>query len=202
MSITISVITGDVINSRETSPKVWLSPLKATLNCYGTEPQQWEIYRGDSFQLEVPPTDALKAALHIKASLKQKKGIDVRMGLGLGEKDYQAKTITESNGTAFVRSGECFQQLKKQHLAIQSGSAEFDTTLNLMIRLATLTIDHWMPATSRIVKTAIEHPKANQQALAAELEKSQSTISEALIRAGYDEIKQLLDYYQHQVTQL
>ena len=202
MSVTTAIVTGDVINSREASPKVWLSPLKATLKRYGSEPLQWEIYRGDSFQLEVAPADALKAAFHIKASLKQKKGIDIRMGIGLGEKDYQATTITESNGTAFVRSGECFQQLKKQHLAIQSGNTEFDTTLNLMIRLAALTMDHWMPATSRIVKTAIEYPKANQHALAAELEKSQSTISEALIRAGYDEIKQLLEYYQNEVMKL
>ena len=195
MKITTGIITGDVINSRETQSGIWLPYLKEGLNAYGNTPKQWEIYRGDSFQLEVPPKEALKAAIFIKACLKQQGGIDARMAIGLGEKDYDADNITESNGTAFVRSGECFQNLKKQTLGIQSEVEAFDTPMNLMIKLALLTMDHWLPATARIVKIALEHPKANQKALAALLGKSQSTISEALLRAGFDEIKQLMHFY-------
>lgn len=202
MDRTIAIITGDIINSRKATPEVWLPYLKKALNTYGKEPLQWEIYRGDSFQLETSPEKALEAAIHIKSCLKQKKGIDVRMGIGLGEKEYHSEKITESNGSAFIRSGECFENLKKQTLALKSGSEIFDTPINLMLQLASLSMDNWLPATSRIVKTALEHPKANQKELAASLEKSQSNISEALIRAGFDEVQKLIQFYKTQLTQL
>tara|TARA_B110000305_G_C19373082_1_gene605540 strand:- start:790 stop:930 length:141 start_codon:yes stop_codon:yes gene_type:complete len=45
----IAVITGDIINSRKGEVERWIGPLKETLNRYGVEPKNWEIYRGDSF---------------------------------------------------------------------------------------------------------------------------------------------------------
>lgn len=172
------------------------------MNTYGTEPEQWEIYRGDSFQLEILPEKALTAAIHIKASLKQKKGIDVRIAIGLGEKSYRSDKLTESNGSAFIHSGECFEGLKKQTMGIKSGSETLDTQINLMLQLASLTMDNWLPATSRIVTTALENPEANQKELASLLDTSQSNISEALIRAGFDEVQKMTLYYTTQFTQL
>ncbi|SHG43898.1 transcriptional regulator [Flagellimonas flava] len=195
MDKTIAIITGDIINSRKATPLVWLPHLKEALNAHGKEPQQWEIYRGDSFQLETAPEKALEIAIYIKSCLKQQKGIDVRMAIGLGEKNYSSEKITESNGSAFIRSGECFENLKKQTLALKSSSETWDNTINLMLQLASLSMDNWLPATSRIVKTAMEHPKANQNELAAILDNSQSNISEALLRAGFDEVQKMIAYY-------
>ena len=202
MNNTTAIITGDIINSRKETPIVWLPYLKEALNAYGKEPRQWEIYRGDSFQLEVSPQQALEAAIFIKATIKQNKGIDVRIAIGLGEKDYDSEKITESNGSAFVRSGECFENLKKQTLALQSDSEAFDTTLNLMLQLASLNMNHWLPATARIVKASMENPNFNQKELAASLENSQSNISEALIRAGFDEVQKMIAYYTTQIERL
>ncbi|MEM8846225.1 MAG: transcriptional regulator [Bacteroidota bacterium] len=202
MSIQIAIITGDIINSRKAAPQVWLPHLKEALNTFGKEPDQWEVYRGDSFQLETSPAKALEAAIYIKATLKQNKGIDARMAIGLGEKDYNSEKITESNGSAFVNSGECFENLKKQTLALKSGYEIFDSTLNLMLQLALLNLNTWLPATARVVKTAMEHPKSNQRELAAILENSQSNISEALIRAGFDEVQKMIEFYTTQLKQL
>lgn len=126
--------------------------------------------------------------------------MDVRIAIGLGEQDYHAEKITESNGTAFVRSGTCFENLKKQTLALQSDNEAFDTPLNLMLQLACLTMDNWLPAASQIVKVSLEHPEANQKELAAMLDKSQSTISEALLRAGFDEVQKMMHFYTTQLT--
>lgn len=202
MSMTTAIITGDIINSRKAIPEVWLPHLKTALDTYGKEPTQWEIYRGDSFQLEISPEKALEAAIYIKANVKQKKGIDVRMAIGLGEKDYDSEKITESNGSAFINSGECFENLKKQTLALKSNSETFDAPINLMLQLAALGMDNWLPATSRIVKTAMEYPNANQKELASVLEKSQSNISEALIRAGFDEVQKMIQFYKTHLSQL
>ena len=106
-----SIITGDIINSKGSSPKAWLPELKTILSHYGSNPVQWEIYRGDSFQLEVTPDKALEACILIKATIKQFKNLDVRLAIGIGNKTFDSEKITESNGTAFVNSGECFEAL-------------------------------------------------------------------------------------------
>ncbi len=199
MNPTIAIITGDIINSRQANPQLWLTPLKETLSEFGDEPKQWEIYRGDSFQLEISKEKALEVAIFIKASLKQQKGIDVRMAIGIGNKDYDSEKITESNGSAFVHSGECFEGLKKQTLALKSSSEAFNTTMNLMLQLALLNMNTWLPATARIVKATMEHPQSNQKELAAILENSQSNVSEALLRAGFDEVQKMIHFYKTQV---
>jgi len=198
----VAIITGDIINSTETAPDVWLNVLKKVFNRFGNTPKHWEIYRGDSFQLEVQPNDALKAAILIKASLKQFKHIDARLAIGIGEKSYDSQNITESNGSAFVNSGQCFEQLKKTTLALKSPIEVFDSQINLMLELALLVMDYWKPTTSTILKYTLEHPNQNQKTIAKQLEKSQSNISEGLKRGGYDELSKLLSYYESQIQTL
>lgn len=194
-----SIITGDIINSRKVAPQKWIPALKAELNKYGVQPSQWEIYRGDSFQLEVSPVKALEVTILIKATMKQFKPLDVRVAIGIGDKTYNATKIKESNGSAFVRSGECFEQLKKHTIAIKSPWQNFDKTINLMLQLALLSMNYWKPAYSTIVKTALEHPEKTQEQLAHILGKTQGTISIGLKRVGYDEIKRMITYYQNYI---
>src|SRR5690606_30888747 len=132
----IAVITGDIVNSKKQQPQNWLKPLKEIFKQYGKEPKNWEIYRGDSFQLEIAQAEeSLRACLKIKSSIKQEKNLDVRMGIGLGNKNYTAKKINESNGEAFVNSGEAFEGLKKSTLAIKSPWEDIDRQLNLYFEL-------------------------------------------------------------------
>lgn len=198
-----AIITGDIINSRKVEPNEWMTALKKGLNKYGKEPKNWEIFRGDSFQLNTSPEDALEAAILIKAEIKQWKILDVRIGIGIGEITYQATKITESNGTAFLNSGVCFEQLKKQTLAIKTPKKEFDITLNLMFNLAELTMEKWTETAAKLITYKIGNPNANQKELAQILNKmGQGTISEGLKRAGYDEIEKLLEYYKLKINEL
>lgn len=190
-----AVITGDIINSRKGEIERWINALKETLNQYGNEPKNWEIYRGDSFQLSLSSERALLAALHIKSVIKQTKTQDVRLAIGTGEEKYSSSKITESNGSAYVNSGECFEELKKQTLAIKTNNKKFDQALNIMISLSLLTANNWSPTVSEVIKTAIENPEKNQKDLAKLLDKSQSSISEALKRGGFEEIMKMNEFY-------
>ena len=173
----VAIITGDIIKSRNIEAKQWMPELKKVLNRYGNEPKTWEIYRGDSFQIEVKPEEALHAAILIKAAIKQFKPLDVRLAIGIGDITYHSEKITESNGNAFIYSGESFESLKKQTLAIKTEWKDFDKTINLMFDLASLTMDNWTPTSSLIIKTALEaKPESNQQELAEILNKKQSNI--------------------------
>ncbi len=198
----VAVLTGDIINSKQGKTPDWLKNLKETLNTFGQEPTQWEIYRGDSFQLETSPLKALEAALFIKANIKKEKHLDVRIAIGIGDKTYISEQITTSNGTAFSNSGECFDRLKKMNLAIQTPWPTFDEQINLLLELALLTINGWLPATATIVSFALAHQELNQKQLAKALKKSQSSISEALSRAGYDELLKMINSYKKNLKQL
>lgn len=197
-----AVITGDIINSRGASTARWQRQLKRVLSQYGESPRDWEIYRGDSFQLVLNAKQALWAAIHAKAAIKQIVPLDIRMGIGLGKHSYKATKVTASTGSAFVNSGEAFDQLKKQALAISTGKIAIDEQFNLMLSLASLTMDSWSDTVAKVILTMIENPKKNQVEIAAKLKKSQSSISEALKRGGFDEIKQLIAYYEKNIATL
>ena len=195
-----AVITGDVINSRKVASGLWLDDLKQILNAYGSEPKDWEIYRGDSFQLVVAADDALEVAFILKATIKQHKALDVRMAIGVGSVDYSADKITESNGVAFINSGECFESLKKQTLGIQTPWVEFNSAFEVIMPLVLLVADNWTSTSAEIFKKALENPEINQNQLAKALNrKSQSSISSSLKRAGYEEIKNMLAFYKQEI---
>ncbi|MDV7188237.1 SatD family protein [Lutibacter sp. TH_r2] len=197
-----SIITGDIINSKMIAPSIWMPLLKQALSWYGSEPMQWEIYRGDSFQLEINPEKALEAAILIKATVKNVKELDVRLAIGVGDKIYNSEKITTSNGTAFVNSGECFENLKKSTLGFKSADENLNIQLNLLFDLAQLTMNSWTQKSSEIVKTVIENPNLNQKELAKILNKTQSAISKNLKIAGFDEIMRMETYYRKLITTL
>jgi hypothetical protein len=48
----IGILTGDIVNSRKLSSEIWMDGLKELLNVLENQ-TEWEIYRGDEFQLEI-----------------------------------------------------------------------------------------------------------------------------------------------------
>ncbi len=202
--IMISIITGDIINSRKLPSSIWLDGLKRILDDHGLQPKNWEIFRGDAFQLEVSePEEGLRIAIQIKAFLKTVK-LDARMSIGLGDKTYDANKISESNGTAFVRSGESFDQLKKQKntLAINTGNKDFDNEINLMLRLAQTFMNNWLVQSAEFVLTAIENPTLSQEEIGVKLKINQAAVSRRRKRAQFDLVLELENHYREKIKSI
>jgi len=197
-----AIITGDIKNSRQSSPQTWLKHLKEAMSFYGKEPSQWEIFRGDSFQLETHPEKALEAVMTIKSAIKKTKGLDVRAAIGLGNVSYRGKGLTESNGSAFIHSGECFEKLKKNGLAIETPWDDLNKKMNIMFLLANRIMEEWAPKSAAVFQLALEHPKVNQATLASMAGVGQSNISRGLKRAGFDELNALNIYYISEIKKL
>jgi hypothetical protein len=211
----IAIITADIINSRKLiNQEIWITPLKKLLATYGSAPQKWEIFRGDYFQIEIEdPKEALLLSLKIKALLKsivvtqeQKKltSIDVRMAIGLGTKEYSADRISESNGTAFIHSGEKFEKLKKEKttLAIQSSMPNFDYEMNLYLKLASIQMDAWTVNSAALFTTLFENPEKKQVEIGAILGINQNSVSGRFKRAHVDEILELDKMYRYKLKEL
>ncbi|WP_299799977.1 SatD family protein [uncultured Maribacter sp.] len=198
----IAIITGDIINSENHPSSQWIDLLKNYFNQFGTSPMNWEIYRGDEFQLKVTERNALFTAIRIKAMLKTIKGLDVRMGIGIGLETYVGTGVTESNGPAYQRSGRNFETLKesKINLSIATGETENDRTLNLMLRLALDFMDDWSVVSAEIVTLSLDYPHYSQKEIAQQLGIKQSAVSQRLKRARLDLVLDVLSYYKELIT--
>ncbi|WP_396156540.1 SatD family protein [Flavobacterium macrobrachii] len=200
----IVILTADIINSRKLSSKKWMNDFKQLLNSFGKSPNDWEIYRGDEFQLEIKnPEDAFLIAFQLKAFFKSI-NLDVRMSLGFGDKTYKTKKITESNGSAFIRSGELFETLKKQkiNLAVNSGNPDFDEEFNLILQLSMSFMDSWLQQSAEFVLVAIQNPTLSQEEIGSMLGINQAAVSRRQKRSQYELLLQVDRYFRKKVKSL
>lgn len=200
----IAILTGDIINSAAYPEVPWMEQLKAYFSKKGAPPGDWEIFRGDEFQLKVPVIDALQTAIYIKALIRSNPGLDVRIAIGLGSENRIAERISESNGSAYQRSGRTFSYLKKKksNLRITTGQPEFDETWNLILALSLNFMDHWSSVSAEITTLSLNHPNRSQEALARQLNIKQSAISQRRKRARWKLLKAVLDHYEKQIHKL
>ena len=210
----IALITGDIINSRELEDQnLWIAPFKKLLGKWGETPKHWEIFRGDSFQLEIPdPSESLLAALQIKSLIKSLpfptankriSPIDVRMAIGIGEKNHDAEKISESNGEAFVRSGEKFEQLKSEmiNLAINSPWREWNTEMNLYLKLAGIQMDSWSISSGEIMSEILRNPDRTQAQIGKTLNINQNSVSKRYKAAHGEDILELEKLFRKKLSQ-
>ncbi|MEZ4802484.1 MAG: transcriptional regulator [Gelidibacter sp.] len=201
-----SIITGDIIKSRTVkSPEIWLSILKNALQHLEKDTSKWELYRGDSFQIEIDNIqNSFINAIYIKACLKTIKGLDARLAIGLGQKSFKGQKITESNGEVFQFSGDTLEQLKKEkvNLKIKTANETFNKEINLYFKLALIVMDNWTTNSAEIVKLSIEQPDALQETLGKQLGINQNAISSRQKRAHLDELLELDVLFRQKLNQL
>lgn len=211
----IAVITGDIIASRKLEDQdKWLIPLKNLLSTWGSKPIDWYLERGDFFQIQVAePEDVLKKALEIKALVKKvvpldgrKKtsSIDVRMAIGIGKKTYTGQSVAESNGPAFIYSGEKFDALKKENtkLGIKTAWQGFDEEMNLYLKLAGVFMDKWSVSSAELVQVVLQNPNITQEEIGEKLGIKQSGVSRRWNRANAHEILDVNRMFQQKIKTL
>lgn len=200
----ICIITGDIKGSRRAKSANWLEGIKQLFQKFGKNPIDWEIYRGDEFQLEVKNSEeALLVAFQIKAYLRTI-SLDARMSIGLGDKTYKAKRISESNGSAFINSGEAFNLMKKNKttLVLQSSNKDFNQEINLLLRLGLSFMDNWLSQQAEFVLLAIQNPDFSQEEIGELLKINQAAVSKRRKRANFDLLMEINTAYVEKLKRL
>lgn len=126
------------------------------------------------------------------------------MSIGIGTKDYQGNSVSESNGEAFVYSGETFETLKKEkiNLKLKTSNEAINEEINLYFRLALIAMDNWTVNSAEIVKLSLDNPNMIQVELAEIIGISQDAVSKRQKRAYLDEILDLDRLYRQKIAQL
>ena len=147
--------------------------------------------------------DALLAAFLIKAHLR-KISLDARMSIGIGDKTYKAKRISESNGSAFINSGEAFDLLKKNKttLVLQSSDAIFNKEMNLLLRLGLSFMDNWLPQQAEFAVLAIQNPEFSQEEIGELIKINQAAVSKRRKRANFDLLLEINSAYVEKLKML
>ncbi len=197
----IAVLTGDIINSRKVNSEDWLPKLKDYFIKLTNNVEKWEIYRGDSFQLQVNIEEALITAVCIKALIKTNPKIDVRISIGIGDVSFKGKKVIESYGTAFINSGEAFEKLKNNTLIIKTPFKEIDNYFNPIFKLLSFIIDNWKPVTSETIFYALMNRDLLQKEIAERLGKDKTTVNRALKRGAYEEIIEIIDLFNQKISE-
>lgn len=211
----IAVITGDIIASRKIIDQdKWLLPLKNMLATWGNTPKNWKIERGDSFQIEVlDVNDALKRALEIKSLVKKVEPIDerkkistidVRLAIGIGDKTYSSENISESNGTAFINSGQKFDLLRKESitLGIKTPWQSFDDEMNLYLKLASVFMDKWTVSSAELMHIIFANADITQEDIGKLLGIKQNSVSGRWNRANVNEILAVEEMYRKKIKNI
>lgn len=191
------VLAGDIIGSQKNKPEDFLNVLEPILKKSCSD-GMYQIYRGDSFQgLIKTPELALYTSLQIKAALKTKATLDVRIAIGLGDVNLIDNNIALSTGTALTRSGELLDSLKEknQNLMVNSGNP-LDKYMNTALKMALLSLDKWTASGAAVVYEIMSNPHITQEELGNNLGIKQATASRRLDRAHWKETQDLFQLFQ------
>lgn len=200
----IAIITGDIINSQKSDTELWLPELKNLLGLWSSTPENWEIYRGDEFQLKCNVDEVFRKAMLIKSLIKTFENLDVRIAIGIGNEVFLSEKITESNGSAYVNSGRLLTEIKTQGktLVIQTENDKVNRDLNILFKWAAIDFDNWTAATAEIIYQLLSNSDLTQDELAKTLNITQSSVSQRLKRANFDLIQETDQFFRKKITEL
>ena len=191
MAAQVSVITGDLVNSRRLDTTHYISELNALVGQLQQAKliQQFEIFRGDAFQAVAEPQSGLLLAVYIRIALRamDSRHWDARIAVGLGSDQGQ----TAGYGSAFVNSGQALDGLMKNcRLALKNDNDQTNAIVSDLLPMLDHVVSRLSQTEARIVQARI-FATSNQE-VAEKLQKAASTVSATLKRAAYEEIMRFI----------
>lgn len=202
----VSVITGDIIDSRNITPEnydVMLYTLELTVQLLSEQlPLKYDRYRGDSFQLVcLHACDAIKVAIVIQLALKTSElNISARQSIGIGQINSLRNDIRTSMGEAFILSGEGLDKMKSEILTISTSDKEFQKNITLVTKFVDIQLKEITRAQAQVLLKYMVNEDKSHYAIASELKKSRSNITRLLNASHYQLIDEYIQYFNYLIN--
>lgn len=168
----LAVFTGDIVRSSALEARE-LSNVFTALEAAARGIADWPDsmapftrFRGDGWQVALPPRYTLRAALSLRAAVRATgKGRDTRIGIGIGAGQITSDTLGDADGPAFVHSGHALDGMKRQSLF---AAPETSMVLRAALPLADRIAQGWTPKQAQMVLHLLAPQPPTHEALAAQ----------------------------------
>lgn len=195
-----AVLTADVVNSSSVKPKT-LEMLLQKLAAGVAQKDAVEFFRGDSLQMVAAPDEALRLSLQLRADIiAANAGLDFRIAIGIGKVSHRGKTLAQSAGDAFERSGRQLDAIKStsERLRITTPSDDWNQQLHTECLLAEGIIRRWTPLAAATVSHVLQRDET-QEAIARRLKIAQPAVAKRLSTADWRAIRHWEAHYRQQL---
>lgn len=201
-NLVMSVITGDIINSRELDATRYSKVLSELKQELGLLQQRYEavsdIYRGDSFQIALyQPWLGLKLAVLVRLKLKSGDyNVDARQSIALASTNELRKDVKVSTGKAFVLSGQALDNMKSNTLTFNSDNDALNFHLPVTVRLLDVLLNSLTSAQSEALYYYLTNQNSTHKELALKLNKNRVNVTKLLNSSQYLLVADTLKYYE------
>ncbi|MEX1220537.1 MAG: hypothetical protein WEA82_00320 [Idiomarina sp.] len=198
----MSVITGDIINSRDLDSNGYsqvLAELKRELSRLRSQYQAAsDVYRGDSFQVALnQPWLGLRIAVLIRLKLKGNDyNVDARQSISIASVNELRKDVKLSTGKAFVFSGQALDEMKSNALTFSSDSDVLNFHIPVAIRLLDVLLNSLTSAQSEALYCYLTNENSTHKELALKLNKNRANVTKLLNSSQYLLVADTLKYYE------
>lgn len=197
-----AVITADLIDSTQYRKSLLEKVLTALnqefINLGLKSNEEYQFYRGDSFQLITTASKALNIALRLK-SLVIKTGTpaNLRLAIGIGKIEYPAKKIAEANGEAFRFSGLSLDEMKYEpgSIRLKTPGSDINAEFRVHFLLLEEIMQRWSTASAEVIYYLLQSKKEAE--IAEILSISQSAVNQRKKTAAWHSLQALLKHYEN-----
>jgi len=166
--------------------------------------QQFEMFRGDSFQGVLQnPVEAFTATLLMlsqirqmnfteNASVKPKPKVDLRLSIGIGTIDYFKENVYKSDGQAFQLSGRGLDKMSKKspHIILNTPIDDINEEFELHFSMLDILISKWTTKSAEVINMSIRN--MTQSSIAEQLNIKQSSVNQRIDIANWNAIEKLI----------
>jgi hypothetical protein len=198
-----AVLTGDIVNFTQLPDKERLKLISETeslLKSWVNQPNEAEIFRGDSFQLIIGDiTTAIKKGIQLicwfkkHSDEKNKIYLSSRISVGIGDIAYKGKSVLDSDGQAFHLSGRNFDKMTDNEiLSIKTANDDINEQIAIILTFANIVINQLTAAQAEVIYMAIDN--YTQTRMAEELGIKQGAVNSRLKLANWKTIHEGINY--------
>ncbi len=198
----LAVLTGDLVGStkapRGTTDRTIEEIDLATRDLRGPHLRRFARFRGDGWQMVLPPEAGLHAVLLILARLRARPDLgETRIALGLGGSDRLPEDSTgAASGAAFTLSGRLLDEMPAtRRLAMAVAGRRTPAYASILALLDFLT-GRWTPPQAEATAMALAMAHGTTQAeIAARLGITRQAVQLRLAGAGFGALETVLHGY-------
>lgn len=197
-----AVLTGDLVGSSKLDQNTRNQLFSGLKDLIEPGNNQYDIFRGDSFQGIASPLRGLQEAIRIRAGLRniKKSGPidslwDARIAIGIGKVEYSSPRVSESDGEAFRKSGPVLDNMTgEERLAINTPWPSMNEEMEVTLSLLDTIIRGWSAQQSEVVSYKLEN--LTQEEMSQKIGISQAAVNQRLKAASWGAVQKVIVRYQ------